>query len=83
MSENMLIEAEDLAIRYPSGELALHNVSFSIKNPTFMAIVGPNGYGKSTLLKTSLGMLKPVRGYMKVLGACFVHCNVRKVNIRC
>ncbi len=73
----MLIEADDLAVRYPSGELALHNVSFSVKSPTFMAIVGPNGSGKSTLLKTSLGMLKPVRGSMKVLGHDTVHDSKR------
>ncbi len=64
----MLIEANDLAVRYPGGEIALHNLTFSVPAPTFMAIIGPNGSGKSTLLKTSLGMLKPVRGSMRVLG---------------
>lgn len=68
MTETMLIEANDLAVRYPGGELALHNVTFHVKSPTFMAVVGPNGSGKSTLLKTSLGMLKPLRGSMHVMG---------------
>ncbi len=68
MSEFSLIEAHDLAVRYPDGELALYNVNFRISGPTFMAIIGPNGSGKSTLLKTALGMLKPVRGTMRVLG---------------
>ncbi len=68
MSRTMLIEAKDLAVRYPNGGLALHNITFSVPSPTFMAIIGPNGSGKSTLLKTSLGMLKPVRGTMSVLG---------------
>ena len=31
-----LIEANNLAVRYPNGELALHNVSFEIKSPSFM-----------------------------------------------
>jgi len=68
LSEAILFEAEDLAVRYPGGDLALHNVNFKVKAPTFLAIVGPNGSGKSTLLKTSLGMLRPVRGHMHVLG---------------
>ncbi|MHA2026671.1 MAG: metal ABC transporter ATP-binding protein [Candidatus Thorarchaeota archaeon] len=63
-----LIEANNLAVRYPNGELALHNVSFRIKSPTFMAIIGPNGSGKSTLVKTSLGLIKPSRGSIKVHG---------------
>ncbi len=68
MEQQFLFEVNDLAVKYPNGELALYNVNFSIESPTFMAIVGPNGSGKSTLLKTSLGLIKPVRGQVKVLG---------------
>ncbi|MBE0526040.1 MAG: ATP-binding cassette domain-containing protein, partial [Candidatus Thorarchaeota archaeon] len=53
-----LLEVHDLAVRYPTGELALHHVSFEIKSPSFMAIIGPNGSGKSTFIKTSLGLIK-------------------------
>ena len=63
-----LIEANNLAVRYPNGELALHDVSFDIKSPSFMAIIGPNGSGKSTLVKTFLGLIKPFRGSIKVSG---------------
>ncbi|MHA2359204.1 MAG: metal ABC transporter ATP-binding protein [Candidatus Thorarchaeota archaeon] len=63
-----LIEANNLAVRYPNGELALHDVSFDIKSPSFMAIIGPNGSGKSTLVKTFLGLIKPFRGSIKVNG---------------
>ena len=63
-----LIEANNLSVRYPNGELALHNVSFEIKSPSFMAIIGPNGSGKSTLIRTSLGLIKPSRGTIKVQG---------------
>ena len=68
MEQQLLFEVNNLAVKYPNGELALYNVNFSIESPTFMAIVGPNGSGKSTLLKTSLGLIRPVRGQMKVLG---------------
>ncbi len=63
-----LIEAHDLAVRYPNGALALHHVTFEIKSPSFMAIIGPNGSGKSTLVKTALGLIKPSRGTIKVMG---------------
>ena len=66
-SEN-LIEAKDLAVKYPTGDLALYDVNFEIASPSFTAIIGPNGSGKSTLLRTALGLLQPVRGSLKVLG---------------
>jgi ABC-type Mn2+/Zn2+ transport system ATPase subunit len=63
-----LLEAHNLAVRYPNGELALHDVSFQIKSPSFMAIIGPNGSGKSTLVKTFLGLIRPFRGSIRVNG---------------
>ncbi|MHA1637289.1 MAG: metal ABC transporter ATP-binding protein [Candidatus Thorarchaeota archaeon] len=68
MAVTSLIEAENLAVKYPNGALALYNVTLNIEAPSFTAIIGPNGSGKSTLLKTALGLIKPVRGWMKVLG---------------
>jgi ABC-type Mn2+/Zn2+ transport system ATPase subunit len=68
MASTALIEAHNLAVRYPNGELALHDVSFAIKSPSFMAIIGPNGSGKSTLVKTALGLIRPSLGTVKVLG---------------
>ncbi|MHA3961959.1 MAG: metal ABC transporter ATP-binding protein [Candidatus Thorarchaeota archaeon SMTZ1-45] len=68
MTTEPLLLAQNLAVRYPNGELALHNVTFQIKSPSFMAIIGPNGSGKSTLLKTFLGLIHPFRGCIKVNG---------------
>ncbi|MDO8056906.1 MAG: metal ABC transporter ATP-binding protein [Candidatus Hermodarchaeota archaeon] len=62
------LEAENLTVVYPTGDVALQDVTFSIPGTTFMAIIGPNGSGKSTLLKTMLGLLKPTQGYIKVWG---------------
>ncbi len=68
MATTSLIEADNLAVKYPNGDLALYDVTFSIDSSTFMAIIGPNGSGKTTLLKTMLGLLKPTEGSIKVLG---------------
>jgi ABC-type Mn2+/Zn2+ transport system ATPase subunit len=68
MEPRYLFDAANLSVRYPNGEVALHDVTFRVKAPSFTAIIGPNGSGKSTLLKTALGILKPLTGYVKVLG---------------
>jgi ABC-type Mn2+/Zn2+ transport system ATPase subunit len=63
-----LLEAQDLAVKYPNGDLALHDMSFSIDAPSFTAIIGPNGSGKSTFIRTILGLMRPVHGHVRVLG---------------
>lgn len=47
----------------------LQHVSFSIRQGEFIGIIGPNGGGKTTLLKLLLGFLKPSRGKIRVFGA--------------
>jgi len=62
-----IVEVRDLTISY-NGEAALYNVSFNIAKPSFLCIIGPNGAGKTTLIKALIGILKPIKGYVKVLG---------------
>lgn len=45
---------------------ALENVCFEIEEKDFTGIIGPNGGGKSTLIKVLLGIKKPDTGYVKV-----------------
>ncbi|MDR1759351.1 MAG: metal ABC transporter ATP-binding protein [Fibrobacter sp.] len=45
---------------------ALENVSFSVSEGDFLGIIGPNGGGKTTLLKLMLGLLKPDTGEVKI-----------------
>ena len=47
----------------------LEEVSFDIAEREFFAIIGPNGGGKTTILKLMLGLLKPRQGTITVLGA--------------
>ena len=49
-------------------EPVLENVTLDVEQGTFASIVGPNGGGKSTLLKLWLGLLGPRRGSIEVLG---------------
>jgi len=43
----------------------LRDLNFSIKEKTFLGLVGPNGSGKTTILKGILGLLKPLKGSIK------------------
>ncbi|OIP27095.1 MAG: ABC transporter [Chloroflexi bacterium CG_4_9_14_3_um_filter_45_9] len=62
-----IIKLEDVWVYY-DGVLALEAVSLSIKQQDFLGIIGPNGGGKTTLLKVILGLLKPNRGKVTLLG---------------
>ncbi|WP_250645508.1 metal ABC transporter ATP-binding protein [Salidesulfovibrio onnuriiensis] len=50
------------------GAPVLEDVSMDVRHGDFMAILGPNGGGKSTLLKILLGLLAPQKGSVSVLG---------------
>lgn len=53
---------------YFNGMPVLENINLSIKQDDFLAILGPNGGGKTTLLKVILGLIKPNKGEVKVFG---------------
>src|SRR6056297_2682044 len=46
-------------------EIILNNVSLDIYDNDFIGIIGPNGGGKTTLLKVILGLIKPYKGTVK------------------
>lgn len=52
-----LLQVEHLAVRYGSGSRALDDVSFSIEPGEIVAILGPNGSGKTTTLRAISGLL--------------------------
>jgi len=51
-----------------AGLPVLEDVTISIHRHDFLGIIGPNGGGKTTLLNVMLGLIKPERGEVKVLG---------------
>ncbi len=62
-----VIELKDVWVSY-DGVNVLESVDLTVKDRDFLAILGPNGGGKSTLLKVILGLIKPDRGTVKLLG---------------
>lgn len=61
------IQFNDVCFAYENQEV-LHNVDLSIPHKSLVAVVGPNGGGKTTLTKLMLGLLKPKRGTVRVFG---------------
>lgn len=57
----MLIDVDRIALGY-DGEAILNDLSFSVKRGDYLCIVGENGTGKSTLVKTLLGLIEPLSG---------------------
>ena len=59
-SGNDVLQAKSLAVGY--GEPLVSQLSFLIKKGERIFVVGPNGCGKSTLIKTLIGKLEPISG---------------------
>jgi len=62
-----VIEIRDVDFSY-DGHLVLENVSLSVEEGDFLGVIGPNGSGKTTLLKIILGLLRPLKGTIRILG---------------
>ncbi len=71
MSESAgpIIEVERVSFRYAGSDApALENVSISVRAGERLGILGPNGGGKSTLLRLILGLIEPTSGTVRVCG---------------
>ena len=56
-----IITVDGVSVSYSNIE-AINNISLSISKGEFVSVIGPNGGGKTTLLNTILGFLKPDKG---------------------
>lgn len=61
------IEVSNLSFAYGKAPV-LENVNLSIEEHDFVAIIGPNGGGKSTLMRLIVGLLKPKTGEVRLFG---------------
>jgi zinc transport system ATP-binding protein len=62
------VELTDVSFAYGSGPLVLERVMLSIAPGTFVGIAGPNGGGKTTLLRLALGLERPTSGEVTLFG---------------
>src|SRR5919108_261547 len=62
-----MLDVHNLSAAYGQSEV-LHNVDFSVGPGEIVAVVGRNGMGKSTLMKSLIGIIPPRSGEVKVDG---------------
>lgn len=62
-----LAKLEDISFSY-NGQPVLEDIWLDINEGDFLGIIGPNGGGKTTLLKILLGLLKPQKGKVELFG---------------
>lgn len=62
-----IIELKNVSFHY-NGAAVIDRVSFAVKEGDYVGIIGPNGGGKTTLMKIILGLLRPISGTISVFG---------------
>jgi ABC-2 type transport system ATP-binding protein len=63
-----LIEVKNLAVRIGEDEWLFHGLDMTVDPGECAVVVGPNGTGKSTLLRCLYGVQEPTRGTIRVAG---------------
>lgn len=65
----LAVQLQSVSFRYPGAETpAIENIQLDVPAGSRLGILGPNGGGKSTLLKIALGLLEPTSGRAMVFG---------------
>jgi zinc transport system ATP-binding protein len=64
----LAVELRHVCFGYPAGPEVLHDVDLAVETGEFVAIAGPNGGGKTTLLRVAVGLEEPARGEALIFG---------------
>ena len=67
MADKEVVKLEGVWVQY-NGVPILEGINLAIEQDDFLGIIGPNGGGKTTLLKVILGLISPSHGKVSVLG---------------
>ncbi len=73
-----MLDVENITSSYGNIK-AIHGVSFSVEKNSIVSLIGANGAGKSTTLKTVSGIIRPNCGSIKVLGEEITKKDVHEV----
>ena len=71
------IELIDVTAGY-MGKPVQNHISFRIEQGEIVALLGGSGCGKSTMLKTIIGLLPVISGDVRIAGESIIHCNQMK-----
>jgi len=67
-SKTHVVEIKDFCYSYENGDTNIENINLKIADNDFVAIIGRNGCGKTTLLKSITGLLRPSSGEIFIRG---------------
>ncbi len=73
----LAIELRQVSFAYPHGPFVLWDVDFAVEQGEFVAVAGPNGGGKTTLLRLALGLERPATGEALLFGEPAVQAHGR------
>jgi energy-coupling factor transport system ATP-binding protein len=74
-----VVQFNDVSFKYSNGPTILDHVSLDIQHGEFLAIVGENGTGKSTVMKLICGLIQPVSGVIETSGVNTTTCKLEDV----
>ena len=62
-----LLKIENLAVGYPGEPPTVSGINLTVSDHDYIGIIGPNGGGKTTFIRTLTGALAPVSGHIERL----------------
>lgn len=68
MNNNNLVELVNLTKKYKNGPVAVNNISLTMARGRIIGLLGPNGSGKTTMIKMLNGLLSPTDGAITING---------------
>ncbi len=68
MTDPIELSVSGVTVRYPNGQVALHDATFTLRGGSICGLVGVNGSGKSTLFKAIMDFVRPVAGEVRIAG---------------
>ena len=75
MTTSPIVEIKNVSFAY-NGEAVLEDVNLKVRRRDFIAMIGPNGGGKTTLLRLILGLIHPDKGRIRVNGEAVSRASV-------
>ena len=78
MSAAAIIEAQDLHTYYGTSHV-LHGIDFAVRQGEVVGLMGRNGMGKTTLIRTLLGLVPARRGAVRIDGQDMTHAAPHRI----
>jgi phosphonate transport system ATP-binding protein len=75
----IMLEITGLSKTYPTGTIALKEISFTVDEPQVVTIIGPSGAGKSTLIRCINRLVEPTSGKIMLDGIDVTALNRREL----